>query len=335
MSWRFAKYALLLGFEMLIIGGLVYGVAEKIRGGAPSVLQIPIAASFVPPERTHELIFVGDMMFDRSIRRVTEKAGDPLLPFALLAERLRAADVAVGNLEGPISDRGTRQGSIYSFRFPPTETIAALRSAGFDIVILANNHIWDYGHVAARDTMQHLQDAGIKYIGFGRNYDEANTPVVERVGSTTIAFLGYTEFYGKALWADDRLGLSEFDANAIAARIAEIKKSATADLVIVSLHWGVEYETESHSEQRRIAHQLIDAGADLIVGHHPHVPQEIEYYKGRPIAYSLGNFVFDQNFSADTRRGLLLSVLVRQGSLLLVQPLPVRFTDSYQPYLAE
>ncbi len=335
MFSRFAKYALLLGLEILVIGCLVYLLAEKMRGAPALAPTATITASLTPPERMHELVFVGDMMFDRSIRRVIERTGDPLAPFALIAERLRAADLAIGNLEGPISDRGTRQGSIYSFRFPPAETIAALKSAGFDVVSLANNHIWDYGRVGARDTMQQLRDAGIKYMGFGETHDEANAPVIQRIGSTMVALLGYTEFYGKTLWADDRLGVSEFDPDVIVERIAEIKRSKTADIVVVSLHWGVEYKTQSNAAQQKIARKLIDAGADLIIGHHPHVPQEIEYYNGRAIVYSLGNFVFDQNFSEETRRGLLVSVLVQSGKIISVVPEKLRFTADYQPYIAE
>jgi poly-gamma-glutamate synthesis protein (capsule biosynthesis protein) len=113
-----------------------------------------------------------------------------------------------GNLEGPISARGKNQGSAYSFRFEPVGTINALKYAGFDLVNLANNHIYDYGLTAAKDTMGHLTDAGISYVGFGKNVTEANSPVIKKIGSANVAFLGYTEFYGESARAgENKTGL--------------------------------------------------------------------------------------------------------------------------------
>ena len=281
----------------------------------------------------HELVFVGDMMFDRNIRKNIAAAEDPLLPFALIKDEIKKADVAFGNLEGPISDGGKRQGSMYSFRFEPVGTINALTDAGFDVVSIANNHIWDYGREAALDTMKYLGDAGVSYVGFGKNFDEANTPVVKTVGDTRIAYLGYTEFYSRTLYADDRLGLSDFDEANMVKRIQEIKSSGFADIVIVSMHWGEEYQTTSNAQQRRLAHILVDAGADLIVGHHPHVAQEIEEYRGATIAYSLGNFVFDQNFSTDTQHGLMLKVFTTHKRISATEPVNIGFTKIFQPYI--
>lgn len=327
-SYKHHHYKSLIAAEIACIaflgGMLLYKFdTPEIPLGAPEAIAETEPAT---------LLFVGDMMFDRYIKRAINEAQDPLLPFARIAQTLQEADLAIGNLEGPISDRGTKQGSIYSFRFEPVGTINALQHAGFDIVTLANNHIWDYGWPAALDTMRHLTAVGISYIGFGNNFEEANTPVIKTVNDTAIAFLGYTEFYGKGLWADEQLGLSEFVPDNIAKRVSGLKNSGAADLVVVSVHWGEEYETSSNALQQKVARQLIDAGADLIIGHHPHVPQEIEQYKHGFIVYSLGNFVFDQNFSADTRHGLMFKALVKDKKIVGTESIEVKFTQQYQPY---
>lgn len=294
-----------------------------------------ISASFLPMPQPYTIVFAGDMMFDRSIRSVMNRAEAPIDPFVHVRELLHSADLAIGNLEGPVSSRGVRQGSIYSFRFDPGQTMGALLGAGLDIVTLANNHIWDYGRLAALDTMEHLRTAGIEYVGFGKDYEEANRPVIKTLGNNKIAFLGYTEFYSSALWADHRLGLSEFDQASITKRIQGLKASGEADIVVVNLHWGEEYKTIANEKQRSLARSLVRAGADLIIGHHPHVVQEVELVEGRWVAYSLGNFVFDQNFSTDTKKGLLIRATVKNKQIVSVEPLSLRFTQFYQPMFVE
>jgi poly-gamma-glutamate synthesis protein (capsule biosynthesis protein) len=354
MFSKLYKYSFLAFLELTIIVLLGVVVWSRLTQLRQSVVILP-ASPVIVATPTSTILFVGDMMFDRYVRRFITEAQDPLLPFARTASTIQEADLAIGNLEGPISDRGTKQGSEYSFRFEPVGTINALKYAGFDVVNLANNHIWDYGRQAALDTMTYLREAGIEYIGFGRDADEANTPIIKRVGNARVALLGYTEFYSPALWADDRLGLSEFKAEKIVQRISQIKSSDQADIVVVSVHWGDEYEAKANEMQRRLAHQFIDAGADLVVGHHPHVVQEVERYevpilplqKGVPpvggegfvsnhvgyIAYSLGNFVFDQNFSPDTKQGLMIEAVVDGKKVIELKQLPIRFTKSYQPYI--
>ncbi len=337
MFWRSNKYLILCFVELAVIALLGSIVWQRVIPKPRDLQQEQNAVVEIPRLRDdrgeHTLLFVGDIMLSRDIAGLIKKEQDPLYPFLLIASTTRAADLAFANLENPVSNRGTRQGSEYSFRAEPVGSINALQYAGFDLVNLANNHIWDYGRDAALDTMQYLRDAGISYIGFGRNYDEANTPVIKLVGDAKVAFLGYTEFYSKALWADDRLGLSEFVPDKIAKQIAEIKKSGQADIVVVSFHWGQEYQTKANAMQRHIAHQMIDAGADLVIGHHPHVPQEFEKYENGYIAYSLGNFVFDQNFSPDTKHGLMLKVTLVDKKVQSAEPIEIGFTKTYQPYI--
>lgn len=362
----YKKYYFLFFLELIIIFLLGFLLVSRFSGSSTifekQTYTKPLPArekSILTTPATHTLLFVGDMMFDRSIRAIIERHQDPLYPFARIADMLRSADLTIGNLEGPISDRGTNQGSEYSFRFEPTGTMSGLKFAGFDVVTLANNHIWDYGRLAGIDTMKHLTEGGISYVGFGHDSYEAGTPIIKTLGSTTIGFLGFTEFYGDSARAGEASpGLSTKDEQEMLFALRDLRTNV--DLVVVLMHWGEEYKTRANIFQRELARSFIDAGADLVVGHHPHVVQEVESYlpalplpkgaclpAGRyrscgegffnkrigHIAYSLGNFIFDQNFSPDTRRGLVLKVTLYQGKVFSVESLPIAFTKEYQPYI--
>ena len=283
-------------------------------------------------------MFVGDIMLSRGITKQIEKYQDNRYPFLKIASTTQSADLTFGNLEGPISSRGRNQGSIYSFRAKP-EAVEGLKFAGFDILSLVNNHIWDWGKEALEDTIDILKENEIEPVGIDRNYEEANAPVIFEInlqtsdipkindnirmsdvqrlnwdiGSpkiesyiTKIAFLAYTNLYPNSFKANgNSAGISDFDIEKIKNEIKYLKESQTADIVVISFHWGEEYQTRSNKTQQNIAHGLIEAGADLIVGHHPHIIQEIEQYQDCWIAYSLGNFVFDQSFSEETMRSLI------------------------------
>ena len=352
---RLKKYIFVGVIGLVVIFVLSFSLAGKIPSRNDLVSQPTNQPTnsliTTPTPATSTIIFVGDMMFDRYVAKKINEAQDPLLPFAKIKDFLDTADFLVGNLEGPISARGKNQGSAYSFRFEPVGTINALKYAGFDLVNLANNHIYDYGLTAAKDTIDYLADSGISYVGFGKNSTEANSPVIKKVGDANIAFLGYTEFYGSSARAgENTAGLSTWERQKIISEIKKARANPNIDLVVVNLHWGVEYKTSSSAFQKEMAHQLVDAGADLIVGHHPHVVQEVEKYSRTCertnhaneescgevwAAYSLGNFIFDQNFSADTKKGLALKVDLVGKKIDSVQGLWVRFNSVYQPYLEE
>ena len=222
-------------------------------------------------------------------------------------------------------------GSIYSFEADP-QSVEGLLYSGFDVLSVANNHIWDYGAEAFGDTLKILKDNGISYIGGGSSYDEAHQPVVREIKGTKIAYLGYTNLLPQSLGTKSSKPAVAFpDEDQI---ILDVQKAKTlANIVIVSFHWGDEYETHHNSFQENLAHTAIDAGADLIVGHHPHVVQEVEKYNGGYIAYSLGNFVFDQNFSEDTKSGLLLTATLKDKKITEINQRQVKFNSSYQPFL--
>lgn len=277
------------------------------------------------------LLFVGDIMLSRAVGAMMEKSGNWKYPFLEIAEFLKSADLTFGNLEGPISSRGTNIGSIYSFRANP-KVVEGLVYAGFDVLSLANNHIWDYGRVAFMDTIQTLESVGISPVGGGLNYKKAHEPAIKIIGDTKLAYLAYTSLVPpisgskEATPATSFLELETAVTDVLAAK-------ALADIVVVSLHWGDEYNIVPDDYQKTIAQALVDAGADLIIGHHPHVVQKIEKYGSGIIAYSLGNFVFDQNFSEETMKGIILKVLIKDKKIERSESIEVRINKDFQPLL--
>lgn len=289
-----------------------------------------------------KMMFVGDIMLDRGVAGQIKKSGDFKFPFLNVADNLRQADLTVGNLEGPISFFGENQHGLYSFRFDPG-IMEGLKYSGFDILSLANNHIFDYGRGALIDTISILKENNIESIGAGRNYFEANNPLIKEIEGTKIAFLAFTEpifltnsekEFRRA--KDDEAGLSFFDVNNIKKEISWLKNNGGVDIVVVSIHWGDEYQSYSKSKQKETGRALIETGADLIVGHHPHVAQEIEQIiagsgKRAWIAYSLGNFIFDQHFSKETMRGIILDVMIKNKKIVSVLPIDIKINSHFQP----
>ncbi|MFA6364911.1 MAG: CapA family protein [Candidatus Paceibacterota bacterium] len=280
-------------------------------------------------QKNTTLLFTGDVMLSRSVGKKINEMNDVTFPFLLIASTTRAADMLIGNLEGPISLRGRNQGSIYSFRANP-QTIQGLTFAGFRVMSLANNHIWDWGRDALSDSVSLLRESGILTVGAGRNEEEANAPLVVEVKKNRIGLLSYTNLYPKSLNAEGNTpGISAFNEERVREAIKNLKQSA--DIAVVLIHWGDEYKTKSNNEQQRLAHAFIDAGADLVVGTHPHVSEEVEQYHNGWIAYSLGNFVFDQTFSEETRRGTMFAATVKDAKLVNVVSIPIRINDNFQP----
>jgi poly-gamma-glutamate synthesis protein (capsule biosynthesis protein) len=284
-----------------------------------------------PEKREHTLLFAGDVMLSRGVGARMESQDDWTLPFEEIAETLHSADLRFCNLECPISDQGRNLHHLYSFRADP-RALEGLKAAGFDVVSLANNHAYDWGPAALLDSLERLRAAGIRAVGAGQNILAAHYPVLINVGGLRLAFLGYVEIDPKEATAGvDRPGVAWLDPAQVLADIRFARP--VADLVIVCPHWGVEYAVKPAREQVEFAHRMIDAGADLIVGSHPHVVQPLEAYHGRWIAYSLGNFVFDQKNVA-THRGLMLKVTVRDKRIADVTPVPIDINFRFQAVLA-
>lgn len=304
----------------------------------PRVLEIknPTAGGPTAEDDSVKLILVGDIMLDRGVEyQISQEKTDFTFPFLKIADELKRADLVFGNLESQISDQGKNVGSAYSFRAQP-EAIKGLRFAGFDVLSLANNHALDYGRDALADSLNRLIDASISPVGAGSE-SQAYAPLIKTVRGNRIAFFAYTD-QGPETWPakGETLGLARVSSENLDRIKADIGLAKElADVVIVSLHAGNEYETEPNQNQTAFARSFIDAGADLVVGHHPHVVQNSEEYQGKQIFYSLGNFVFDQGFSPETMAGEMLRVSIKGKKIQEIFEEKIKINDSFQPELAE
>jgi poly-gamma-glutamate synthesis protein (capsule biosynthesis protein) len=288
------------------------------------------------PQKVH-LSFVGDIMLDRSIRNKVNKlwGGDYHKVFEN-ADFLKQPDLMFANLEGPVSNRGANVGSIYSFRFDPV-VFSVLKDVGFDVLSMANNHIGDWGMLALEDTITLGKAQGFEMVGGGFGYEDAKKPEMHEVKGLKVGYVGFSDFGPASVLLDEESistagVLSASDPN-LPTIIADAKKQV--DILVVSFHFGDEYQPRSNARQQRFAHTSIDAGADIVVGHHPHVEQETEEYNGGLIAYSLGNFVFDQYFSEETMRGLKLDVVVTKEGIESYSTSTIQLNSNYQPSMLD
>jgi poly-gamma-glutamate capsule biosynthesis protein CapA/YwtB (metallophosphatase superfamily) len=254
-------------------------------------------------------------------------------PLERVAPVLREADIAFANLETPLSDRARHTGAFLT----PTAFADALRWAGIDVVSTANNHAMDAEETGLLDTIEALERVGVGYAGTGRDLEEARRPfLIEREG-IRIAFLAYAQFVngGASNFAlPDRSGVAPMSPPIIREDIRRARDRV--DLVVVSVHWSIENSQDTHPEDRSFAKMVLDAGADIVLGHHPHVPRGVEVYKGKPIVYSLGNLIFGHSHDYWVDNYLARFTLTRAG-VTQVEILPVAGsgTDLAQPFLLE
>lgn len=263
---------------------------------------------------------------------VTMRNKGYLYPFKNMAEITNSAEISFGNLESPISTRGMKGDQIYSFRGDP-KSVKGLVFAGFKVLNLANNHSYDYGKKAFEETLEILKKNKIKTIGAGKNITEARRPAIFDLGDVKIAFLGYDLSPGAVGARENSPGVAKAIHAWIIKDIEKIKESV--DFIVVSFHWGIEYRDFPTEYQKSLAHMAIDCGADIVAGHHPHTFQGIELYKGKLIAYSLGNFIFDQK-DLKNNQSIILRVTFNQGGLLKVEIFPIEMvTFPRSPKIAE
>ena len=280
------------------------------------------------------IVFAGDVMLGRGVRNSVIKNfnNDYSALFGKskeLSELLKKSDIVFANLEGTASDQGIDQKNLYSFRMDPA-VIPALRGAGISILSMANNHIADWGRLAYIDTLSRLKENEILYTGGGNNKTEAETPAVIEKYGMKIGFLGFSDKGPDYMAADaDKAGVllandPDFD---------EIVKKASAkvDYLIVSFHFGDEYQAKHNARQEYLAHRAVDDGAKIIIGNHPHVIEDTEVYKNSFIAYSLGNFIFDQSWSKDTMKGMLLEIKLNRDGSMTVKKNIVQLNSAFQP----
>lgn len=268
---------------------------------SPQVIQ----ESESPTQKPIKIIFVGDMQFDRNIRTLAEKSdeGYDATLDSKLGEYLASADFVIGNLEGPITDNdslsvGSEVGSTrnYIFTFPP-EVIPFLQKYNF-VVNLGNNHIHNFGESGFRETLSYLDESGIDWFGqlpYLSNSQKEEEVYLYSDNNLSIAVVNYNQFLGPGF----RKALEDIEF-----------WQTKADLVFVYPHWGLEYENMANQIIRSQASEMIAAGADLVIGSHPHVIQQVESIEGKQVYYSLGNFIFDQYFSPEVRRGLVVEVQI-------------------------
>jgi poly-gamma-glutamate capsule biosynthesis protein CapA/YwtB (metallophosphatase superfamily) len=300
-------------WSLILIGILIFSFAA------------PAAFSAGPPPSTVQLVFVGDVMIGRSIGKGIAVNG-VTYPFAPIQTLLTKADLAFGNLESPLTTAKYIQNG-YNLAGNPSN-VASLTYAGFNVVSLANNHSTDHGPTGLAETGRTLDGAGIAHVGAGATITDAYAVHLQVTRSITVAFLAYDGTGGSTTAALDTPGTANVGAAQVVRDIAGARK--TANIVVVSVHWGQEYQPMPNPRQRALARTLARAGADVIIGHHPHVVQPLEWLtdNGRStptlVAYSLGNFIFDQEFSAPTSEGALLSCQVGPNGLISASLVPTR-----------
>ena len=278
--------------------------------------------------KSKTVLFVGDIMLDREVENLMAKNGT-LYPFQKINRFTNGVDIVFGNLEGPIV-KNPPNFSDKSLKFAfSKDTVKGLAFGNFSLLSLANNHTLNAGENGPGETREFLKEEAISSVG-----DPLECSQEFSYQKNGIAFLAFNETYPSACADKEIIDI-----------IKSVKAKNPKDFLIVSLHWGNEYQTISSYRQRQLAYQIIDAGADLIVGHHPHVVQEIEIYKNKLIFYSLGNFIFDQYFSENTEQGLAVGLEIYpdanaqkysslNGKELVFRLFPIQSKLS-QPFLME
>lgn len=257
------------------------------------------------------LVATGDVMLGRSVYSKMKEKKDFLHPFLLTSEFLKESDISMINLENPLVDPCpvTEEGMKFC---APTRAVEGLKYAGIDVAGVANNHIRNYGEEGYQSTIETLEGEGIRAV------DEANPTVIEKEGV--------------------RFGFINFDFTTSKMEVGEVREAVLAlkkrvDVVVVGCHWGVEYKHVPSGSQKQIARDLVHAGADLIIGHHPHVVQTVEVVENKLVVYSLGNFVFDQMQSLDTRRGVAGKFVFEGRNLVEYSFVPIQIEDYSQPHI--
>jgi poly-gamma-glutamate capsule biosynthesis protein CapA/YwtB (metallophosphatase superfamily) len=295
-----------------------------------------------PPQKKEtnwSLMALGDVMLARNAGRAMARHGFEY-PFGKIAALTRKATLTFANLESPIAESGRPlPGKQIAFRAAP-EAAKALAYAGIDVVSLANNHAFDYGEEALLETIRLLGEQQIAAVGAGENWQEATAPLWLDVAGQKVAFIAASEmadlFFSYSYpvpsrATEEKAGVAPLEKEWLLEAIGRARPRA--DLIVVSLHWGVEDSSQVTGSQRALARELIDHGADLILGHHPHVLQGLEFYKDKLIVYSLANTIFDQNDETN-KEGMLLTLQFTGSELKRVWALPTYIYEKGQGALA-
>ncbi|MFZ2970542.1 MAG: CapA family protein [Minisyncoccia bacterium] len=287
------------------------------------------AGGFAKNEKEIRMVAVGDVMLSRGVEKTMIANKNYKYPFIATSEFTRGADIVFGNLETSIIKGRTIKDLEMVFKTDP-KSVKGLKFGGFNVLSIANNHIMNFGLKGLSSTIDNLDENDILHIGAGLDEEDIFKPAFKEIKGTKFAFLGFT--YNRDIRKDPEggvYGVADMDMEKMQSAVT--KARSEADVVIVSMHAGTEYKTSSGSFQQNFAHGAIDAGADVVIGHHPHVVQNSEIYKGKYIFYSLGNFVFDQMWSKETRLGSMLEIIFEGSEIKNVRFVPVKIFDYSQP----
>lgn len=279
------------------------------------------------------IIAAGDILLDRGVGRYLEERGYDY-PYDGIKDEIIKGDIAIANLECPLTDSGNAIYKRPELIFKGSKLNgAALKGAGFDILSLANNHTMDQGREGLIDTVKVLESYGIRPLGAGMTRDEARKPVFIEKRRRKIGFLGYCDFPPEGyIYDEDKADVARADMKSLGEEVRAARENC--DFLVVSFHWGKEFDCYPGDRQREMAHAVIENGADLIIGHHPHVLQGVEEYKGKLIFYSLGNFVFDSQLPKGTDESVIIDITVDRGELRGARIIPFRIEDC-RPVIAQ
>lgn len=306
--------------------------ADSVEPEVTDELPPPEPVIEEPPVPELRFMAVGDIMIGRGVSmRLKKMDGVYDNAFAKVSSYMNMGDVVFANLESPFTDstHGLDKNRKIVLKAEP-EAVSALKDAGINLISLSNNHIMDYYEKGLFDTMDLLDQNDIKHAGGGRNIEEARKPAIIEKNGLKIGMLAYTDmaeltFAGKPYLSfaagPEKSGVVPRKYETIREDI--LKYRDQVDLLAVSLHWGVEDSFKVSVEQVEFAHKLIDDGADIILGHHPHRAQGIELYNGKPIFYSLGNFLFDQN-DKENMESFIIDMKYKGTELIECVAVPVR-----------
>jgi poly-gamma-glutamate synthesis protein (capsule biosynthesis protein) len=306
----------------------------------PNDYPLTTTSSKPVPEVT-TLTAVGDVMLGRRVAQ--RHPGDPNAPLQPMRKRLASAEITVGNVESTLSRDGSPTQGGDSFAASP-RILTGLKRSGFDVVQVANNHLGDYGDRALRQTLDRYADADLPTVGAGRNLAEARRPVIVERDGITIGFLA-TESIGETPAATrtragtNRLNMpprtGPLDTSALRRVTRDISALARrVDTVVVLSHWGTQYTHRPEASQRTAARAFADAGADLVIGGHPHWVQGMEAFGDAVVVHSLGNFVFDMDFQVKTNEGVIVEAVLWGGQVKAVELVPYVIGGDFVPRLA-
>lgn len=294
-------------------------------------LATTLAPALAGTMATFDMVVSGDIILGRGVNQKMVVYNDYLYPYRKVRDEFMSADWRVANLECTISDLVPIPTDPTTFTFiTKKKAIDGLVFAGIQTVTVANNHADNGGTVAFMDMLHSLHDHGIAYCGGGGSLKEARQATIQTVKGTRVALLGYNDIPPGGPYAGDQSpGVAPINLDTLAADLAAARSQA--DLVIPYFHWGIEYTKVATHWQQRVSHSAIDAGADMVLGSHPHWVQSIETYKGRLIVYSLANFIFDQDWSRETLEGFMLHLYWRGTTLAGIRFVPTLIEDRCQP----